>query len=205
MPAALLVRHALSVWNVEGRWQGQADPPLSREGEAEARAASAAVGAVDLVVTSDLERARRTGQLLAPGVPQVSEPALRELDVGAWSGRTRAEIQAAWPEQLARFDAGLLETAPGGEQRAAFDDRVREAAARVAATVTATGAAHTLVVAHGGVIRALTRLQGWPDRHIGHLCGYQAEVKGGTLMVVRPLDLLSQVSTSGEPGDQLAL
>ena len=41
-------------------------------------------------VSSDLERARRTAAILAPGVRHVTEPALREFDVGAWSGLTRA-------------------------------------------------------------------------------------------------------------------
>lgn len=204
MPRVLLVRHALSVWNLEGRWQGQADPPLAAEGEAQARRAAGAVGAVDLALSSDLERARRTAVLLAPGVALVVEPELREFDVGAWSGCTRAEIEARWPEDLARFDAGQLEAPPGGERRADFDRRVEAAARRVAAVVSGRGAARTLVVTHGGVVRTLARLQGGADRHVGHLCGYEADVKGGTLLVTRPVDLSSGAAVAREIGDQLA-
>jgi broad specificity phosphatase PhoE len=193
----------LSVWNVEGRWQGQADPPLSAEGEAQA--AAAAVVGIDLVITSDLRRARRTGELLAPGAPLVCEPGLREFDVGAWSGRTKAEIEARWPDELARFEAGRPESAPGGELRSAFEARVTEAAARVAGRVEASGAARALVVSHGGVIRTLARLQGRPDRHVGHLCGYEAEVKGDALVLLDPLDLNHPVEARPEPDDQLAL
>lgn len=195
-----MVRHALSVWNAEGRWQGQADPPLSEQGESQARAAAGAVGPVELVVSSDLERARRTAAILAPGVRHVTDPVLREFDVGAWSGCTRAEIEATWGDQLALFDAGRLESPPGGERRADFEVRVRAAATRVAELVASHGAAATLVVSHGGVVRALARMQAWGDRHVGHLSGYEAEVKGDSLVVLEPVDLLSGAPTAGELG-----
>lgn len=193
MPSAILVRHALSTWNLEGRWQGQADPPLAPEGEDQARAAAARVGPFDLAITSGLARARRTAELLAPGVPQWTVPDLAEFDVGAWSGRTRAEIEAAWPTELARFDAGTLDRPPGGESRSDFDARVG-AGARQAAELILRNGASALVATHGGVLRALARAAGWPDVHVAHLCGYEAEVKGGTLRLERRLDLLGEAA-----------
>ncbi len=60
MPSRLLlVRHGQSEWNAAGRWQGQADPPLTDLGRAQARAAARAIGGVDAVFASDLQRARR--------------------------------------------------------------------------------------------------------------------------------------------------
>ena len=206
MPVVLLVRHALSTWNLEGRWQGQADPPLSAEGEAQARAAAPNVGPVDLVVSSDLERARRTAGLLAPGRPVVELARLRELDVGAWSGRTRAEIEAGWPGMVARFDAGQIDAAPGGEGRAGFERRVDTAWAEVAGLVGGVGSGRVLVVSHGGVIRALARLQAWPDRHVTHLGGYEAVGdKGGPVALRRPISLAADATESPAPGRELAL
>lgn len=205
MRSVLLIRHALSEWNVAGRWQGQADPALSEQGVTQARAAAAGLGRVDLVVTSDLERARRTGAILAPGVRQVAEPDLREYDVGEWSGRTWVEIEAGWGEELTEFQAGRLEAAPGGERRSDFDRRVLRAAGRVGHLVEAAGAARTLVVTHGGVIRALARLQLGVDRHIGHLGGWEGEVKGKSLVVVQPVDLLAAVAPGVESVDRMAL
>ena len=200
-----MVRHALSVWNVEGRWQGQADPPLSDQGEAQARAAAGVAGVFDLVVTSDLERARRTGALVAPGVRHLTDPDLREYDVGEWSGRTWAEIEAGWGEDLARFRAGQIESAPGGELRADFDRRVARAARRVGEAVTESGATRTLVVTHGGVVRALARMQTGVDRHVGHLAGYGAEVKGDDLVVLDPVDLLAAAAPGPGSVDRMAL
>lgn len=215
MPPVYFIRHALSVWNVEGRWQGQADPPLSKVGREQARAAAAGLGPVRLVITSDLERARHTGQLLAPGAPHLTEPLLREFDVGEWSGRTRAEIERTWPGELAAFDAGALPAPPGGEARSDFDARVRSAAERVrqlvagavsgVGTARAAGTAATLVVSHGGVVRAWARLLGCGDRHVGHLCGYQAAIDGAELSLVRPVNLLEEVSSDAAVGDRLAL
>ena len=200
-----MVRHALSVWNVEGRWQGQADPPLSVQGEEQAQVAASAVGAVDLVVSSDLDRARRTAAILAPDVEHVIDPVLREFDVGAWSGRTRAEIELTWGRELELFDAGRLEGPPGGELRADFDRRVRRAASRVSELARGAGAVRTLVVTHGGVVRTLARIQSGDDRHVGHLCGYEAEVKGDGLVVGRPVNLLSGAPAAPDLGPAVTL
>ena len=97
----LLVRHGQSVWNADGRWQGQADPPLSDLGvdQAAAAADSDAVDGVRALYSSDLERARHTAQLLGVrlGLDPVVDERLRERHAGAWEGCTRAEIDAGWP------------------------------------------------------------------------------------------------------------
>ena len=51
MTRILLVRHGESTWNADGRWQGQADPPLSDLGRSQAAEAAAKVGTVDAIVT----------------------------------------------------------------------------------------------------------------------------------------------------------
>lgn len=205
MSGALMIRHAPSVWNEQGRWQGQADPPLSKQGADQARAAAATIGPVDLVVTSDLERARRTGAILAPSAECVTEPLLREFDVGAWSGCTRPEIAARWGRELALFDAGRLDAPPGGERRPDFDRRVGAAAARVALLVADAGADRTLVVTHGGVLRALARLQGLGDHHVAHLSGYEARAESDFLTVAHPVDLLDARGPRREGGDRTSL
>ena len=65
MGSLLVVRHGQSTWNADGRWQGRADPPLTALGEAQAADAALHVGAIDEVWSSDLERARRTAEIVA--------------------------------------------------------------------------------------------------------------------------------------------
>src|SRR5918996_2805211 len=100
----LLVRHGQSEWNADGRWQGQADPPLSDHGRLQAREAARAVGAVDAIWASDLQRAAETAAIIADGVgvgPVTVDPDLRERDAGEFSGRTREEIEERFPGYLA--------------------------------------------------------------------------------------------------------
>ena len=154
----LLVRHGESTWNADGRWQGQADPPLSALGEQQAADAAVHVDAVDAVWSSDLERARRTAEIIAHarGVDVRIDPRLRERDAGEWEGYTRAEIEERWP--------GALESSrrPAGYET---DDAL---VARVLVAIDDIGDAHergtVLVVVHGGVVRALERHFG-EDRH----------------------------------------
>ena len=103
MTRVLLIRHGQSEWNADGRWQGQADPPLTDLGRAQAHHASRALGTVDAIAASDLQRAAETAAILADelGVgPVVLDRDLRERDAGEWSGLTRAEIERDWPGYL---------------------------------------------------------------------------------------------------------
>ena len=189
MRRLLLVRHAQSSWNAEGRWQGAADPPLSPEGEHQAErggeALASALAAGDLpgpleeVWSSDLLRARQTAAALARACGWEAavrlEPGLREHDVGAWSGLTRAEIDRRWPGLVDAWSAGALPATPGGEARAVFDARVREAATRVAGI---PGDGLAVVVTHGGVLRSLARWLGVEDRAPGNLQGFVVDGGG---------------------------
>jgi broad specificity phosphatase PhoE len=205
----LLVRHAESDWNAQGRWQGVADPPLSPRGVEQAVLAGPLVRPFGLtaVVSSDLQRARATADLLAPalalvGPPDV-EPGLREYDLGAWSGLTRAEIEAGWPGEIEAWREGRLFATPGGEERDAFVARISRAVARVAADHAGQT---VLVVTHGGVISALSRELGGPLRRFRHLSGIWVEgepdrLRAGT--VVELLDPDLGAAGSGE-GTELA-
>jgi probable phosphoglycerate mutase len=155
----LCVRHAQSTWNALGRWQGQADPPLSEAGRCAAEAlgtrlASERAGCAALV-SSDLLRARETAEILSRALRLEPEvwPLLREADIGSWSGRVSAEIEALWPEDYRRFRAGDPELRPGGgESRQAL--RLR-ALAGVRALEGRFAGGRVVVVTHLGWIRAL--------------------------------------------------
>ena len=148
----VVVRHGQSTWNAESRWQGQADPPLSRLGEAQARAASDACPDVDAVVASDLVRAQQTAAIISDDRgfgPVRPEPRLRETHTGEWTGLTRDEIEETWPGWLA-----------ADRRPASFEPWQIVAQRAIAALVElhATHAGRTvLAVAHAGVIRAVER------------------------------------------------
>ena len=143
--------------------QGQADPPLSDEGRAQALALRSLLDglAPDVVVASDLARARETAELV--GHPDaVLDPRWREADVGGWSGRLVRELIAEDPDAY----RGWLEhthTPPGGEAWEATRERVTGAARALAAE----GVRTALVVTHGGPVRACCEVfTGLPRRHL---------------------------------------
>jgi probable phosphoglycerate mutase len=180
----LLLRHGESEWNAEGRWQGWADPPLSLRGRQQAVEAGRRLRreGFEAIVASDLFRARHTAELVAgalglPGrIP--TDAGLREYDLGAWSGLTRAQIEAEWPDELADWRHGRVDSAPGGEARAAFADRLAAAVARVA---TDFPDRTVLVISHGGAIGTIERRLGIRPRRPVHLGGRWFESVGGRL------------------------
>ena len=156
----LLIRHGQTPWNAAGRWQGHGDPGLSELGLAQAVEVAEALCAEpgqpwNLVIASDLERARSTAEILAEALrlPIEVDARLRELDVGSWTGLTRAEIEARDPETLCAFETGEPSIRPGGgESRVEIRIRTRDC---VRSLVEQFAGRRLIVVTHLGVIRAL--------------------------------------------------
>jgi broad specificity phosphatase PhoE len=202
MGRLLIVRHAQSVWNAAGRWQGWSDAPLSELGIEQATQAGKALAAGGLqpteVACSDLARARRTAELIAEQLgynrPVTLQPALREHDVGEWNGLTMAEITTRWPAEFELWRERRLGVFPGGEQLSTFDERVQAAMERLAAVALG---GDVVVVAHAGVVRTVEEwLHIWrPDRPHTNLTGWWLESAGTPtaveLAALAPADLLS--------------
>lgn len=167
----LLVRHGQSEWNASGRWQGQADPPLTDLGRAQAGEAARALGALDAVWASDLERAAETAVVVAEtlGVgPVVLDADLRERDAGEWSGLTREEIEERY--------VGYLRDGrrpPGWEPDPALLVRALRAVRRIGREVPG---GDVLAVTHGGLIYVL-------EQHLGAEFARIANVEGRWLVV----------------------
>jgi len=138
----VLVRHGQSTWIAEGRFQGQADPPLSPLGEDQAARVAARLGgprgsdpvpptAPDALWSSPLGRARGTARYLAalPGWPPIrAADGLREIGQGEWEGQLSTTVATRWPDLLAGWRRDpATHHAPGGEHLPDVDRRVREA------------------------------------------------------------------------------
>ncbi len=147
----LLVRHGQSEWNASHRLQGQADIGLSETGCAQADALRTTIDRIGpcRAITSDLARVRQTAARI--GVSNADlVPALREIDVGDWTGRTIEDIVAEDESAFLSWRAGTG-TPPGGEAWKDFADRVSAVIRREATDPCQ----NLLVVCHGGVIRAI--------------------------------------------------
>jgi broad specificity phosphatase PhoE len=151
----LLARHGESDWNRDRRWQGYADRPLSERGREQARALAERLSDIrlDSIYSSDLERARATAEAVARprGMAVEQVPALREVDVGSWSGLTREEAQERYPEDFARW----LRGGTGWNDGETYEEMSARVIGAIAAIVAHHPEGRVLVVAHGGPIRAV--------------------------------------------------
>ena len=115
-----LARHGQTALNAEGRLRGLANPPLDDVGITEAHRLGAALAGFRpaAVFTSPLQRAVRTGQIVAEHarVSQVSEPRLNDRDYGPWTGRIKVEVIDEW---------GKVDNAPGVEPLSRVLERAR--------------------------------------------------------------------------------
>ena len=192
MQDLLIIRHGESEWNVERRWQGWLDAPLTAQGRRQARDRAHALlrtgFAPPVVHCSDLGRAQQTADIIARvlGVSSRPHPGLRERNGGDWEGFTADEIDERWPGRRLAWRRGELASVPGGEDDATvlarFDDAI--------ASVLEAGFP-TLVVTHHGVLRLVATRAG-ADVHtlIPNLGGYWFTVDAGGLADPRPLDVL---------------
>lgn len=151
-------RHGETAHNATGVYQGQLDTELSEVGSHQVTLAAPALQAYrpSRIVSSDLRRAADTARALADlsGLPVTYDVRLREIDVGAWSGMTRASVGTAYP--------GLSEAIDRGEDpvRGGHGEQMADVAVRTAAcardVVAAMGQDEVVVLAtHGQAARAL--------------------------------------------------
>lgn len=137
MTHLLLVRHGETQWNREGRWQGQADPPLNEHGQRQARRIAAELRGVrlDHLYSSDLRRAMETAHIIGAelGLAVVADQRLREINLGQWQGMPSTDIQAQYAEEYQRWHASPLTAhPPGGEDLCTLAARVLEAISEIA-------------------------------------------------------------------------
>jgi probable phosphoglycerate mutase len=188
----LVIRHGQSVWNAEGRWQGQADPPLSALGRDQAEQATRVLGSFAAIVASDLERAHHTaaiiGELLGIG-PVVTDRRLRERHAGPWQGRTRDEIERDWPGWVA---AGRF---PDDFEHP--EDAARRATEALVHWAREHRPGPVLVVSHGGVLRALRRVAGLPEVAFGNVGGAWIRVVDDELHHGDVVHLLDRETSQG--------
>jgi probable phosphoglycerate mutase len=159
----LLVRHGVTDWNREGRFQGHLDARLADDGRLEARLLGARLAgeAPDLsLVTSPLSRASETASIIAAAYPEEARPAvaedarLMEIGQGEWEGLTHAELAADDADRYAvwRARAGL-DQPPGAETIEHALARVEEALGEL----LDHPAQALCLVTHGGILRLVAR------------------------------------------------
>jgi 2,3-bisphosphoglycerate-dependent phosphoglycerate mutase len=161
MPILALVRHGQSLWNLQNRFTGWVDVPLTEEGVAEARRAGERLAGqhFDVAYTSALRRAQDTLHLAMEvaglDVPVIRDAALNERDYGDLAGLDKAATAERYgAEQVHVWRRSFDVAPPGGES-------LKDTAARTlpffdrAILGDVRAGRDVLVVAHGNSNRSI--------------------------------------------------
>jgi probable phosphoglycerate mutase len=157
LPNIYLARHGETLWTTTGQHTGRTDIPLTERGEQNARRVGERLKGIPfaLVLTSPLQRARRTCELAGFGAVAQVEPAVSEWDYGQYEGKRSADIHKERPDWFLFRDG-----CPGGEQA----DDVGRRADRVIVRARATND-NVLIFSHGHFLRVFAaRWLGLPAR-----------------------------------------
>ena len=186
----VLVRHGVTDWNREGRFQGHLDPPLADAGRHEARLAAERIAADDAlrparVISSSLARALETASAIAEagGVDVEPEPRLMEIGQGEWEGRTHDELEVDDADRYREWrSAAGIRQPPGGEPIETATRRVESLLEELYRSPNWP----ICLVSHGGTLRilahALLGLDGGRSRALdvdNAAIGVAARVDGG--------------------------
>lgn len=146
LPMVYIVRHGQTAWSLSGQHTGRSDIPLTEQGEKNAQALAQRLQGVTFarVLTSPLQRARRTCEIAGFGAVAELDADLMEWDYGAYEGLTSAQIRTQRPDwQLFRDGCPQGETLTELGARA---DRVVRRARSINANVLLFSSSHFLRV-----------------------------------------------------------
>ncbi|MDB4944016.1 MAG: phosphoglycerate mutase [Labilithrix sp.] len=181
MRRLFIARHGETAWNALQRLQGATDVPLNDVGRAQARAIGEALRGAGIVkvATSDLSRARETGEIAAAvlGLTVTTiDHELRERSFGVFEGLSRDELETRFPVEWRAWKENGIPP-EGGEQPEVIVARMKRAIGRI---LEAGGP--TLVVSHGAAMRlVLSDIGGRPVEPIPNGGLYQLDLENETL------------------------
>jgi 2,3-bisphosphoglycerate-dependent phosphoglycerate mutase len=164
MPKLILLRHGESQWNLENRFTGWVDVPLSPKGEEEARIAGQYLKElpIDKVYTSVLQRAINTARIALeaagkPALPTERDQALNERHYGDLQGLNKAETAAQYGDEQVKIWRRSYDVPPPGEQGESLKDTAARTLPYFQANILPEIKAgkNVLVTAHGNSLRSI--------------------------------------------------
>ena len=165
-----LLRHGETEYNIEKRYQGTRDIPLSEKGRTELRQADISP---EMVYVSPLCRATETAEILFPDSKRIVEYDLREMCFGIFEGRNYIEMEKD-PDYLAWVGEDCMGRCPGGETRGEFTERTCVVFERLMQEAFEKQEEQLVILAHGGTQMALMEQYALPKMDYYHWCGPNA-------------------------------
>ncbi|OGH56564.1 MAG: 2,3-bisphosphoglycerate-dependent phosphoglycerate mutase [Candidatus Lindowbacteria bacterium RIFCSPLOWO2_12_FULL_62_27] len=172
MSLLVLIRHGQSQWNLENRFTGWVDVPLSEQGREEARMGAELIRDLrfDRAFTSALVRAQDTLRIVLEtigqtGVPVVKDAALNERHYGALQGLNKAEVAKQYGDQQVHIWRRSYDVAPPRDRTPLNPDGISESLKDTAARTLPyfksqivprlRAGENILVAAHGNSLRSI--------------------------------------------------
>jgi probable phosphoglycerate mutase len=154
-----VVRHGESVFNIEGRYGGFIDIPLTPKGLEQAKQLADKLKEIsfEIIITSSLMRARQTADIikLVYDLPLVVSDEFKERNMGVYGGLTKEEILEKYPDLWERNCTRQWNDAPtNGETYKQFDERITKALLSLEKEYSEKS---VLLVTHGYVSRVINR------------------------------------------------
>ena len=160
----ILVRHGQSEWNAKNLFTGWKDPDLTEKGLLEAKIAGEQIAAedinFDIMFTSVLSRAQRTGQIILEGINQthinvIKNQALNERNYGSLAGLNKDDARKKWGEEQVHIWRRSFDIPPPeGESLKNTAERVLPYFNEEIMPKIKNGS-NILIAAHGNSLRAL--------------------------------------------------
>lgn len=165
-----ILRHGETEYNVQKRYQGTRDIPLSDKGRAELGKADAEP---EKVYVSPLSRAVETAELLFPKAQLIPVYDLREMCFGSFEGRSYIDMEKD-PDYLAWVAANCESRCPDGETKEEFSDRTCTAFVQLLNAALEKDEKELFIVAHGGTQMAVMERYALPHRDYYEWCAPNA-------------------------------
>lgn len=160
MKEVVFIRHGATPGNLEKRYIGSTDEPLSPQGIEQMQELAALSLCPAHIYVSPMLRARQSAQILFPGRTYTVVEGLRETDFGRFEGKNAQELSAD-PSYRAWVDSLCLADIPGGDS---VQDYKRRCCAAFAGIAKELSEGLNAIVAHGGTIMAMLEAFAMPQR-----------------------------------------
>lgn len=194
-----LIRHALTQGNLEGRYIGQTDESLCKEGIEQLETMKNDYGYPypDVVFTSGLKRCKETAAILYPDKTPIEMREFEECDFGEFEGHTADELEKY--EEFSQWLAGGEDARPlNGESNQEFATRVCNCFNKTVDGLIKTGTRSAAIITHGGVIMSILAAFGIPELPMTEwlcpsACGYTVRITPSLWSKIRKVEVINEV------------
>ena len=194
-----LIRHALTQGNLEGRYIGQTDEELCREGLEQLEAMKNDYGYPypDVVFTSGLKRCKQTAAILYPDKIPIEMRGFEECDFGEFEGHTAEELEPY--EEFSQWLSGGEDARPlNGESNKEFAERVCNCFNKTVEGLIKTGTQKAAIITHGGVIMTILSAFGLPELPMTEwlcpsACGYTIRITPSLWSKIRKVEVINEI------------